>query len=83
MPSLENLIDILEHARLRNAIKGAIWVKAQATLADAQAPASRKEWAAEAFRNTGLWMELILKYILGLHYELILYPIIPIVEETV
>ena len=67
MATLTELYDLHANSVLRNRIAAAVWVKAQATLADAQAPAGRKTWAEEAFQSTDRWADLLLRYILGLY----------------
>jgi hypothetical protein len=70
MASLNDLYDAFQNKtfeNLRRKIEIALLIKAQVTLADANAPASRKTWARSALANIETESTLIVKYLIALN----------------
>ena len=65
MATLTELVTLFSNSELRNRVTSAAIIKAQATIADATAPAARKTWAEAALANTGSTVEMLFKYIIA------------------
>ena len=65
MATLTDLVTLFSNSALRNRITSAAIIKAQATIADATAPADRKAWAVACLTSTGNTVDLLFKYVIA------------------